>query len=67
MMKKPAFLLASLAALAVAGCANLPDQRASTEVDMKYVRTVERNARNVGVDVKWVNPPRRVRAAEKEG
>lgn len=66
-MKKFAFLFACLAALALTGCASGPESRAPTEVDMKYVSNVERHARSAGVEVEWVNPPRRARVVEDEG
>jgi len=66
-MKKSALFFACFAVLALAGCATAPEQRSPTEVDMKYVNIVEHHARDVGVEVQWVNPPRQRRAVKKDG
>lgn len=67
-MKTYAPLFASLLALALIGCANAPEPRSPTEVDKAYVGAVESEARRMGVDVQWINPPRRARAqAEEDG
>ncbi|NBB93048.1 MAG: lipoprotein [Gammaproteobacteria bacterium] len=62
-MKKPIpWLTVALAAALLAGCAASDELRAPTEVDTRYVATIERSAKQVGVDVVWVNPPRRARS-----
>lgn len=68
-MKKctPLFVLAL--ALLLAGCASgLQHRQAPSELDTDYMNTVERSARQVGVDVRWINPPMRPRVIlENEG
>lgn len=65
-MKRYAVRLAALAALVLlAGCASSGSARmqygtASYQVDSQYVARVEAVARARGVDVEWVNPPRRI-------
>ncbi|WP_376694527.1 hypothetical protein [Wenzhouxiangella sp. EGI_FJ10409] len=67
-MKKQASVFASLLALGLIGCASAPEPRATSEVDKAYVGAVERKARSMGVDVQWINPPRRARQqVEEEG
>ncbi len=67
-MKKFAMLFASLLALALIGCASAPEPRSPTVVDSAYVGAVESQARRAGVDVQWINPPRRARKqVEEEG
>lgn len=65
-MKKRSIVII-LAALAVSACATTPGSKAPTEVDTAYINAVERHARSAGVEVEWVNPPRRKRATEDRG
>lgn len=67
MMKTLSLLLVATATLAVSACANVTTKRAPTEVDKDYVAAVESQARHAGVDVRWVNPPRRDRKTDQEG
>ena len=60
-MKKYAPLFASLLALALIGCASAPETRSPSELNSSYINAVEREAHRMGVDVQWVNPPRRAR------
>ncbi|NBD95057.1 MAG: hypothetical protein GVY11_01070 [Gammaproteobacteria bacterium] len=59
-------LLALLAALALSACASAPEPRSPTVVDKDYVGAVESKARYSGVDVYWVNPPRKERETESD-
>lgn len=65
-MKKYAPLLAVVAAALLAGCATPPPRQAPTEVDSHYVGMVERQARQLGTEVYWINPPRRQREARED-
>ena len=64
MMKVLTLLLIATAALAVCACASVSEQRAPTEINKDYVAAVQSRARQAGVEVRWVNPPRRSRKAE---
>ncbi len=65
MMKKIAtLLLIATAALAVCACASVSEQRAPTEINKDYVAAVQSRARQAGVEVRWVNPPRRNRKTD---
>lgn len=65
-MKKYAPFLIVLAAALVVGCATPPPKQSPTEIDSHYVGMVERNARHLGTEVYWVNPPRRERRTEED-
>lgn len=64
MLKILTLLLIATATLAVSACASVSEKRPSTEVDKDYVAAVQSQARQAGVDVRWVNPPRRNRQAD---
>lgn len=49
---------AALAGCASSGSASLAGKRSPWAVDAAYVARVESVARQRGVEVKWVNPPR---------
>lgn len=66
-MKKLAALLVATLALLLAACATAPVQRSPTEVDSQYVASIERAAKQIGVDVMWVNPPRKSREVREDG
>ncbi|QKK03749.1 MAG: hypothetical protein HND55_14395 [Pseudomonadota bacterium] len=53
--------LTLIAALAVvlAGCASTAQRSASSEINAQYVAAVEQAAKQGGVEIIWVNPPRR--------
>lgn len=63
-MKKRLIPLLAAAALVLAACATAPEPRSPTVVDGDYVGAVNATARYAGVDVYWVNPPRRDREAK---
>jgi len=65
-MRVRSTLLALLAALALSACASAPEPRSPTVVDQEYVGTVESKARYSGVDVYWINPPRKDRETESD-
>ncbi len=52
------FVTAAVSGCASSGSASLADKRAAYSVDAAYVARVESIARQRGVEVKWVNPPR---------
>lgn len=64
-MKKYAPVLAVLLAALLAGCAT-PPRQAPTEIDSHYVGMVEHQARQIGTEVYWVNPPRREREPRED-
>jgi len=64
---KQRYVLIILSALALSACAGAPQSRTASDFDSEYMGTVERNARSGGVQVQWVNPPRRERDAEGQG
>jgi len=67
-MRKYAPPLALAMAALLAACAGAPQKRAPFEVDGDYVASVERAAQQVGVEVVWVNPPRKPRVvADNDG
>ena len=66
-MKKPISVLAAVAALSLSACASAPEPRAPTVIDHDYVGAVEAQARQAGVEVFWVNPPRKPRHGEDQG
>lgn len=66
-MKTLTLLLVAALALLLTACASTPAQRSPTEIDAQYVTSVERSAERVGVDVVWVNPPRKARQPEEDG
>lgn len=61
----------TLAVLSAAGCAGTqthpdPARQSSSSVDHTYMHEVERRAKRTGVQVRWVNPPRRVQRTTGE-
>lgn len=64
---KQRYVLIILSALALSACAGAPQSRTSSDIDSEYMGAVERSARSGGVQVQWVNPPRRKRDTEEQG
>lgn len=64
-MKKYLTILIAASALVLSACASAPEPRSPTVVDQDYVGTVEAHARQAGVDVVWINPPRKDRNTEE--
>lgn len=72
-MKIRVVVLVACAAMALAGCAGTDAGYArqsryapvQIENDMDYVRAVESVARQRGVEVHWVHPPRKVVPVER--
>lgn len=53
--------------LALAGCATTgPESKSPTEYNSEYMAKVEHHAKRAGVNVVWVNPPRRPRVSEDD-
>lgn len=67
MKKRYSTILAALAALTLTACASAPEPRAPMVVDQDYVGAVEAQAKQAGVDVYWINPPRKKRDTEDQG
>lgn len=55
-----------IAAALLAGCASVSEQRSPTTQDSRYISAVEHKARIQGVDVRWVNPPRKARQKSED-
>lgn len=64
---KKRYLIAVLSVPLLTACASAPESRSPTEVNHGYINTVERNAANAGVQVKWINPPTRKRDSDNQG
>jgi len=54
------------AACLLAGCAGVSEQRSPTVKDSRYISAVEHKARMQGVEVMWVNPPRKTRRKSED-
>ena len=58
-----------IAALALSGCSTLTPSGEGAEVnnkfDLEYMAVVENQARHLGTEVIWVNPPRRSDDSER--
>ena len=65
-MKKSTIAIILSACLGLTACATAPNPRSPTVVDSEYIAHVEAHARHAGVDVYWVNPPRRERRGEEQ-
>lgn len=52
-------VLITASSLVLIGCATVPEQDPRNQQDTTYISVVEHRARMQGVDVIWVNPPRR--------
>lgn len=52
--------------LTLTACATGPAPRSPTVVDKDYVGQVEAHAKQAGVDVYWINPPRVERKRENQ-
>ena len=64
-------VLSTIGILGAVGCAGTPTQpeqarHGSSSVDHNYMNAVERQARRSGVQVRWVNPPRRMIRQDEE-
>lgn len=60
-MRNVFLIVLTAIALALSGCANGPQKRSPTEYNTEYMAAVEYHANRAGVEVEWVNPPRRTR------
>lgn len=58
-MKRVLILACSLVLLGLGGCASVPQGERASNVDSTYIARVEAAARTQGVQVYWVNPPRK--------
>jgi uncharacterized lipoprotein YmbA len=66
-MKKRPILIAAAAALFLTACASAPEQRSPYAFDEAYIGAVEAHAKNAGVEVYWINPPRKARDTNDRG
>jgi len=66
MMKR--LMIALCASLFLGACAGMQGQPTTESliVDGRYMQAVEQNARQMGVRVEWVNPPRQQRVEAPE-
>lgn len=64
-MKSMFIILITASALVLGACASIPE-RSATEIDSDYVGMVESHAKQAGVEIVWVNPPRRMRSENED-